>query len=555
MSTKTGTLCPLLNAREYTPNERIVLEHFFTNTDKNIYCATNNLSSQLWAFLVGQYSRTHKSLRDRFLQLFVDSKKALDKGDIAADEYISIDDLAIIITDNKAAKLDFFETKAAGFLEKWGVKYGHNSLKDADNIRFAIEGISQLATKYIESPFPALGNFQEKSTRYIPFNGENILFPEEFQGTENGKKLQELNKRSLALYEKYLPQVKQLIIEKGIIKKEDCPNEAVFQGTVNSKAFDTCRYLLPNTMSTSLGASYSTRTLEGHLTFMLSHPLKELNMIAREMHQEGLKLSPGLLRHVDVNPYEQSYRQKISQNIDKYLEEKETEVYRGIENEDRVQIVQTDDLDEMVVASFLYNNDQQNFNSFADILGQVREFSVAQKEEIMELTLGNRCDYDRVPREGQHGTVLVDFLVDFGAYRDIQRHRASYQLWPGATAVLGYDYPELIDYPELADFKNDYDELMLEITYFNNEMVKLNAQAAGYTASFAHLIRCTAEMNPGQLAYVLELRTTPWGHQSYRRLFQQLYKLMKDVAPIFCKYIRVDEAEEASRLKEESKKC
>ena len=63
----------------YTENERIVLDHFFTNVDRNVYCAKNALSSQLWAYLVGQYSRTHVSLRDRFLQLFDDQKIALEK--------------------------------------------------------------------------------------------------------------------------------------------------------------------------------------------------------------------------------------------------------------------------------------------------------------------------------------------------------------------------------------------------------------------------------------------------------------------------------------------
>ena len=77
--TTTGTLATYMSKGDYSPNEIIVLEHFFTNVDKNIYCAKNTMSSQLWAFLVGQYSRTHVSLRDRFLQLFEDQKKALDK--------------------------------------------------------------------------------------------------------------------------------------------------------------------------------------------------------------------------------------------------------------------------------------------------------------------------------------------------------------------------------------------------------------------------------------------------------------------------------------------
>jgi hypothetical protein len=49
---QTGTYAPLLNKREYSENEKVVLEYFFTNIDKNIYCAKNELSNQLWAFLV-----------------------------------------------------------------------------------------------------------------------------------------------------------------------------------------------------------------------------------------------------------------------------------------------------------------------------------------------------------------------------------------------------------------------------------------------------------------------------------------------------------------------
>ncbi|MDP5038950.1 MAG: hypothetical protein NWP80_00710, partial [Candidatus Gracilibacteria bacterium] len=94
----TGTFAPLLNAREYNQNEKIVLEYFFTNTDKNIYCAKNALSNQLWAFLVGQYSRSQLSMRDRFLQLFEDSKNALEKGIITKEEFLSLDELAVSIS-------------------------------------------------------------------------------------------------------------------------------------------------------------------------------------------------------------------------------------------------------------------------------------------------------------------------------------------------------------------------------------------------------------------------------------------------------------------------
>jgi hypothetical protein len=77
----------------------------------------------------------------------------------------------------------------------------------------------------------------------------------------------------------------------------------------------------------------------------------------------------------------------------------------------------------------------------------VENMENAEKEHIMELALGCRGKFDRMPRALQHSTVMVEFLVDFGAYRDIQRHRATKQLWQGSTAIHGYDYPEYVELP------------------------------------------------------------------------------------------------------------
>ena len=37
---------------------------------------------------------------------------------------------------------------------------------------------------------------------------------------------------------------------------------------------------------------------------MLSHPLEEARIIAKAIHEEALKISPGLLSHVNENKYE-----------------------------------------------------------------------------------------------------------------------------------------------------------------------------------------------------------------------------------------------------------
>ena len=165
--------------------------------------------------------------------------------------------------------------------------------------------------------------------------------------------------------------------------------------------------------------------------------------------------------------------------------------------------------------------------------------SEEEKEDLMNDCLWDRGQFDRMPRALQHTSVMVEFLVDFWAYRDLQRHRASQQLWQWASSVHGYDYPEMIDLPWMEEFKKNYDEIMMESVNLGKKIIEENIYLLEYTCALGHLIRTTFEMNPGQVAYVIELRTTPQWHHSYRNLFIETYNQISAIAPIFSKYIRV----------------
>jgi thymidylate synthase ThyX len=546
----TGTLAPLMNERKYTENEKTVLLHYFTNIDKNIYCALPTMSSQLWAFLIGQYSRSHLSLRDRFLQLFSDSKKAYEKGNISQEEYLDIDEVAEKIRSHQSLSLDFFEKKAADFLFKWGVQYGHNSLKDTDTIRYALEGVSQVATKILESPFPALGNFQEKSTRYLPYSEESLLFPPEIQGTEIETEYKNITESLIKTYIEWLPKIKNLLEQENIVEKTEGLSETAYKKTVEAKAFDICRYLLPTCITTSLGASFSTRTLESHISFLLSHPLEEIQLIGKSMHEEGKKISPGLLKHVEHNEYE-----KILRNtLDTECKQHNTlpKIFQGITQKDRVSILSLPDIETEIIASFLFQHSRTSGKSFSECKTQAQKLSHEEKKSFFKKALEPRGKFDRMPREMQHGSIQMEFLCDFGAFRDIQRHRASLQLFQGATAIHGYDYPEYCDKEAFQEFKQAYDTVMLRATHFCRTHISSYPYLSEYFGALGHLMRTTFEMHPGQLAYVLELRTTEQGHYSYRTLFQELFCQLKEKMPLFCEYIRVNLTQENSRAKQEA---
>ncbi len=556
--TFTWTFTPLQNKREYSESEKIVLNYFFTNIDKNIYCAKNSLSNQLWAFLVGQYSRTHLSLRDRFLQLFDDSKISLEKWLITAEEHVSLEDLAESIKNSKNFSLDFFETKASDFLKKWWVDYGHNSLKDADRIRFAIEWVSQVFTKIVESPFPALWDFQEKSTRYIPFGQESLVFPDDLKASKYALEVQSLSQRLMQTYLDYMPKIKSVLTSNKIVNEADFSTNRVFENTLNAKTFDILRYLLPSNVSTSLWASFSTRTLESHLTYMLSHELLEVRTIAASMHTEALKLSPGLLKHVWISDYEISRRSKLEKYVEELLwvtkevNEEELWLFAWIEDEDRVSVIFEWDLDEHICASLIFDAWRKDGISYDEALDIVSEMWIWDKKELMMVALNWRWTHDRMPKALQHSSIMFEFLVDFGAYRDLQRHRATKQIWQWATAIHGYDYPEYIDLPWMEAFKDDYDNIMTEATILSNKVIKENSYLSEYVCALWHLVRTTFEMDPGQVAYVLEMRTTPQWHHSYRRLFIQAYRELKKLAPIYASFIKVGNLwEDSSRKKQE----
>ncbi|MDA3855194.1 MAG: FAD-dependent thymidylate synthase [Candidatus Woesearchaeota archaeon] len=551
---KTGTLAPILNKREYTKDEKTVLLHFFTNIDKNVYCATDAMSSQLYAFLMGQYSRTSYSMRDRFLQLFEDAQKNFDEGKITKDDFISLGDLAESIKNDNRKGIQYFNDKAAIFLKKWGVDYGHNSLKDADRIRFAVENISEVFTKVIEAPFPTLGDFQEKSTRYVSFSKENIIYSPKLEKSKFGPKIKEYMEELMDLYEKYLPVVKDVLVGNKVINRKDFQRESAFERTLNAKAFDIVRYLLPTGVATSLGCGFSARTAESHISEMLSHPLEEVRLVAKSMHEEAIKVSPGLLTHVKENEYLRIKREK-TQTITEDIFEKSYlgDIHHGIEDCNRVKLISSDNLDNIIVASILYENSRKKGISFLDCQNRAEYLSQNVKEKIIEAELGDRGQFDRMPRTIRHGKIIFEFLTDAGAYRDYQRHRASPQLYQGMGAIHGYDYPEYMDLLGMEEFTKDYDEIMTKITNLSREVIKEEIYETEYIAALGHLLRTTFEMDPGQLAYIIELRTTPHGHHSYRKLFQEVYKLVQLKAPIFSKYIRVDQDLQATRVKQEEK--
>ena len=171
----------------------------------------------------------------------------------------------------------------------------------------------------------------------------------------------------------------------------------------------------------------------------------------------------------------------------------------------------------------------------------------------MDAFLKGRGKFDAIPMATEAGNLLFEITMDFGAYRDLKRHRRNLFLPALFTALAGHEYPEFVETePELSEIKQRIDHCAQQTAQLYEKIFRHNQYLAMYIIMFACKQRVVWQMDPRQFAYVVELRTTPAGHHSYRTICQEMFNAAQPHMPEFCKHIRVDlSAGEEGRKKQE----
>jgi thymidylate synthase ThyX len=119
-------------------------------------------------------------------------------------------------------------------------------------------------------------------------------------------------------------------------------------------------------------------------------------------------------------------------------------------------------------------------------------------------------------------------LADFGAYRDLQRHRILTQMRQDLTILHGYETPE-----EILDIglKKEYDHAMKASAELYQKIYARFPKEAQYVVPFAYRVRWMMKMNLREAYHFIELRSGIQGHPSYRRIAQLLYHEVARVHP------------------------
>jgi len=420
------------------------------------------------------------------------------------------------------------EKKSSSFLEKFYINYGHGSIADTAFIHIAIENVSQIAIKALENT--RLAAYQEKSTRYQIMDRWHSVEPKEIRKSKYHELYQKTITNLFDVYEEFVKKLLEQAKEENPKKPNE--SEGAYENRIRIPVIDRCRLILPAAVMGNVGVTMSGRSIEYTIVKLLSSPLSEARELGREIKKVARKKLPILVKFTNPAEYLQTQERELSKlanNI--FLKTKEEKF-----NNKRVDLVQYDRnaLDRVLAASL----ERFSTKSYRTILESLKKMPQKEKEQIFDKVIGKRkMRHDKPLRELENTYYTFDIVCDFGAYRDLQRHRMLTQTAQPLTTFLGYEEPIDLEKTGLSDI---YHQAMRKADEAYRKIAKQYPLEAQYLVPMAYKRRFLFNLNLRELLYLIELRSRPQGHISYRRVVWDMWKEVNKVHPYFAKHIKVD---------------
>jgi hypothetical protein len=162
------------------------------------------------------------------------------------------------------------------------------------------------------------------------------------------------------------------------------------------------------------------------------------------------------------------------------------------------------------------------------IAARVEQMSAEEKVRVVQAYVGDRTNRRHRPgRALENVWYRFDILSDYGAFRDLQRHRMLTIEWQDLTPHFGYDVPrDVVD----AGFAETFDESMERSADLHEALWDGFPHQAGYAVSLAYKVRYAMTLNARAAMQMLELRTERQGHPAYRKVCQRMHTLIAERA-------------------------
>ncbi len=501
-------LVNLYAAESFSSEEADILRRYFTNLDQPVF-ALVNLPEVVKGALFARYSRSMSSLRRLFLDEFVDD---LDiSGDVTIDATVGL-------------------RRAEALYDRVFFDYGDDSVAQLGGVHLACEQASNVLTKVLE--WGRLMAYLEQSTRYIAYDqrlGGRYRYYRDYEVLNSplGTRYVGDIDRMFETYAQLMPVMQEFFRENT--PKMTGDSDFAYRQAIKARALDSIRGLLPAASLSNVGIYGTGQSYEALLVRMRSMHLPEAQAYAEMMLTELRKVIPSFLKRVDLpdrGELTSNYQADNRAAMDETAAAIFGDAIGGPVADDSVELVDYDpDGETKMIAAMLYPH-----TSLAErtIESRVAAMTTDERLAVVRAYCGARQNRRHRPgRALERVYYRFDVLSDYGAFRDLQRHRMLTIDWQPLSPRHGYVRPAAVD---AAEQEQAFDEVMARSARLYEAIHAEFSDQACYAVSLAYRIRYSMQINARAAMHMLELRTTPQGHPAYRRVCQKMHTLIAEQA-------------------------
>jgi thymidylate synthase ThyX len=495
----------------FSEAERERLAPHVTNLDRPVF-ALVNLPDTMKGALFARYSRYPGTLRRLFLDEFAED-----------------------LPDGVARWEGAEGERAAALYERIFLGYGDDSVAQLGGAHIACEWASNVLTKVLQRP--RLAAYLEQSTRYIAYDrpmedGDGQEGPARryryYRDDELGPAYEAAMDGLFDAYAGALPRVTAWAAER--FPPAAGESEAAHRRAVRAKALDLLRGLLPASSLSHMGIFASGQAYEQLILHLLAHPLPEARDYGRMILDEVQAVMPSFVTRVQ--------RPERGGRWVAYLEEREaaTRRWAGRLGLDRarepgagpsVRLLHVDGDEDRLLAALLFEG---GATGEGEALDAVRALSGEDRVALADDLLGGRENRRHRPGRGLEALrYRFEIVSDYGAFRDLQRHRMLTVQWQGLTPDLGAGVPAEVDEARCGeDYRRALDGSAAEYARLADAGLE---RAAPYALCLGYRIRYVLDLNAREAMQLIELRSGREGHPSYRAVAHEMHAQIAAVHP------------------------
>jgi hypothetical protein len=374
------------------------------------------------------------------------------------------------------------KVEAAGsgkFMDDYYVGYGHASIGDCGTTTLFIEGVSMLMAKAIQDN--PLYSGQEASTRYMDFSDAR------FESPGNTDLEGHLIQRDwMVFYHRALPEMIEHL--RKLHPQEPGEERKKYEKALKARAFDVLRAFIPAGMHTNLSWHTNLRQARDKLRSLVAHPEPSTSSLAYELLGALHQKYPHSGFDYKMSAEEWEWRKQVMASY-AYSEEPPPTTLNGVH---------------VSLSSFQWPHDRKMMQLLAKRPQRVVMPGILQK----------------------YGVIASSFSLDFGSFRDLQRHRNGFVQMPLLTVSLGIHPWYYEQMPE--HLRTEAQELVARQIDRIKKLNITDVERQSYIA-MGFQVPCKVVQSLPAWAYRVELRTSQSVHPTLRRIAQLEGRVFRDL--------------------------